>query len=364
MRRLDYPTVSRLLCRSMGTTLAELEDAFRPAKAADLPSILELRANHNKIEHREDDHAYLTWRYQFEPEGWRNQLWVFQWGGEIVGLVGVEREYLTYRRIKRDVFKLMDILLREDHMLTGLGVWINLRLRHFFENTYCIGSTRYSHSIVTKLNQSLPPWQTWRYPIRLQQFRGHTFGVRGLNALLRVRDFFKPRKIPKGYQLDISDSPDPAIDELYRSMTNLFLMPRRSLDKYGWRFGKHPTLKARYFRLRTGGQLVTQAAVTPAPNRRANVYDLLFRDRGDSAENTRNLSVLMASVINTLAAEGIDVVSAQVNDPVSAAGLSRAGFILRNEPGPIGYTFHDEELDAIVRQGVPFFLTPADADYD
>lgn len=364
MRKLDYPTVSRLLTRALGVGLSELEDSFRPATEVDLQGILDLRANHKKIGHRDDDRAYLTWRYDFQPQGWRNQLWVFQVDGEAVGTIGVEREYLSHRRIRRDVFKLMDILVREDYMLTGLGVWLTLRLRQFFENTYCIGSTKYSYSIVTKLNKYLPTLQTWRYPIRLQHFRGRTFGIRGLNALLRIRDLFKRRELPAGYTLAISDAPDPATDELYESMTELVLMPKRSLDKYGWRFGKHPYLEARFFKLKFRGQIVAQAAVTPAPGRRANVYDMLFRHDGDPGTGAQPLTILLPSVVNTLAKEGVDVVSTQVSDPTSAAALSKAGFIYRNEPNPVGYFFQDPELYGLMRQGVPFFLMPADADYD
>jgi hypothetical protein len=364
MKQLNYDTVSRLLARALGLTLEELEESLRPAREEDLDGIIALRGQHEKIGHRHDDHAYLTWRYQFKEKGWKRQIWIFVLRGEVVGTTGIERDYLRYKGVAGDVYKVMDILVREDLMMSGLGVWIALRLRKFFDNTFCIGSTKYSHSIVTKLNKPLPTWQSWRYPIRLQHFRGRRFGVKPLNLLLRIRDIFKPRGVPPGYQFSIRNAPDAATDELYESMTEYSLMPSRNLDKYAWRFGKHPYLNARYFKLKTGGRLMAQAAVTGAPHRRAVVYDMLVRHDGDKRNSSRTLSLLLPLVINTLAAEGIDVVSTRVNDSVSAAALSRAGFILRDDPGPIGYHFMQEELDTLLRQGVPFFLMPTDADYD
>jgi hypothetical protein len=365
MRKLDYATVSKLMAGFYGLSVGDLEARFRPAVVEDLDGVIKLRAEHTKIGKRKDDRAYLTWRYEFnEDKEWRNQLWVFEHQGEIIGTVGVERDFLTYRGETREVHKLMDILIHEDQMQSGLGVWITLRLQEFFRDTFCIGSTRYSHSIVTKLNNALPDLQTWRYPIRLQQVRGRRFPVLPLNALLKVRGLLRPNRVPPGYELVVSETADPRIRELHASMAEVCLIPSRNIDKWNWRFGTHPTLKTQFFGLIAHGQLVAHAAVTKNPARRADLYDLLFLHQESKRSSARTLSHLLALVINAMTVDGIDVISTRINDPISAEALSRAGFVYRDEPGPIGFRFEDESLRELMSQGLPLFLMPADADYD
>ena len=359
-RELDYPLVTKLLGRAFGVPGGELEASFAPATSNDLDELLSLRADHDRTEHRSGDRRYLEWRYDLSGETPGRAIWVFRRSGELVGTLGVEEDVFSHAGTDVTVHKLMDILAREDHMGSGLGVWMNLRLQTLFENTLCIGSTQYSHSIVTKLNTALPDWQTWRYPMRL----GYKHrSLARLDPLLRFKRAIFRSLVRNDVGLVRSDRALAGLSELRASMCARRIMPSRSAGKTAWRLDGCPDAPYEHFALATPGGDVTASIVVRRSGGRAELSDALVSEARGRRAATRTLSDLLTLVATELASEGIEVLGTRVNDPYTVAALRRTGFLRRPEPLAMGYRFGSEALTAWMDAGVPLFLMPVDSDF-
>jgi hypothetical protein len=235
---------------------------------------------------------------------------------------------------------------------------MNLRLQETFENTLCLGSTPYSHSIVTRLNDPLPDWATWRYAIRLKQ----RARVPGLDALLAIQRRVLRRLIHPDSRLSEHGQALSATAALRDTMAASRIMPSRDAARAEWRFGQQPDRTYAQFALTRRNVCVAHVTVSRL-GARAEISDALVLERGAPSDSIGSLSDLLTLVIDLLAKDGVAVIGTRVNDAWTAAALRRAGFIRRSEECALGCHFASPTLAEWISDGVPLFLMPADSDF-
>lgn len=181
---LPIEKTARLVARALGCTPDELADGLRPARADELPAVLELRRQVIGAGLNWDDEAYLRWRYQFGAPGeGLATCWVCTQGNRLLGMIGVEPVHLQAGDQACDAQVTMDIMVRPELDGVGLGVWVNQAICERLGCVLAVGSNPNSRGVIARTFEPLPDRRSYTHPLNFGHFMAKRLSQGWLAAL-------------------------------------------------------------------------------------------------------------------------------------------------------------------------------------
>lgn len=367
-----YPTLTRVVARSLGLAAAELEGALRPAGPQDFDDVLAFRRQHLHVPIRWPDGDYLRWRYRWTPggEGF-GDFWLLRRAGEPIAALGLESLACRFdSRTLRGV-RGMDLLVRPDCRDSGLGVWLNATLieRHPF--AIAMGANENSAGMVRRLFRPLRPRRTFTHPLDLGPFLARRWPrLRALapalgpaaNAGLAVRRRWLlggaagPLSFGAQAQLGDADIPVAAPSEgpAVHVVRDAAYLNRRLLQ--------NPRRPARVRVLpghgRVAGYMASATGIDPDGRAETHIVDW-------QCEGADALRRLLAQEVALAREAGHTCVRIVLQDPREEDVAQACGFVpARGDPGRLaGVQSRDAELAARLEQA-RWALTDASDDVD
>jgi hypothetical protein len=349
MRRIpSLDTTSKLVARILGIDKQQLHAAFRPATAADLPGVIELRRNELESQIWWDDAAYLKWRYRFgDDTRGRGDCWaMIDDAGIILGIVGTEETELEGPTGVCSGLFLMDILVRNDLRGTALGPWMNMALQARYDCTMAFGSNRNSRSIVNDQFTSQEVLRTYalylssnsllrrRMDIPLLTTLGASLG----NVWLEIwRLIHRPKGLSAIRIEHVAnlDNLGPAIDT-WRTPSNE-IGRKRSRDFLNWRVCENPRSRFEISIAWRDETIVAYLITQTIPQFEGTALYLIDWRNSELDQDTA-LQALIASAVLQAKRAQCTLVAASVLHKDSESMLRKMGFIARTNRMSFAYS--------------------------
>ena len=268
---LPIEKTARLVARALGCTAEELAAGLRPARADELPAVLELRRQVIGAELNWDDEAYLRWRYQFGPaqEGLAT-CWVCIQGERLLGMIGVEPVHLQAGDQACNAQVTMDIMVRPELDGAGLGVWINQAICERLGCVLAVGSNPNSRGVIARTFEALPDRRSYTHPLHFGHFMAKRLSRAWLATLasrLASGGMVLFRLVTlwlASPAIEVSQTaalgPDVA-DLLARAQRGGRVEVTRTVSRLNHRLVNNPRSPARVWLARKGGEVVGMMAV-------------------------------------------------------------------------------------------------------
>ncbi|WP_152987534.1 hypothetical protein [Aquabacterium parvum] len=339
---LPIEKTARLVARALGCTPGELAAGLRPARADELPSVLELRRLVIGADLHWDDDAYLRWRYQFGAEGQGlATCWVCTLGERLLGMIGVESLRLQAGEQVCDAHVTMDIMVRPELDGVGLGVWINQAICERLGCVLAVGSNPNSRGVIARTFEPLPDRRSHAHPLNFGHFMAKRLSLGWLAALaawaattgmvlFRVATLWLASSTVQVSQAEVLG---PEVESLLeRAKRSRRVEVFRSLKGLSHRLLRNPRSPAQVWLARRGGEVVGLMAVrrTQVGEQRhaLQIMDVVLdRHHEDVA-----LRALLAHVAARGFREGAEYLSVTLYAPELEARFSRLFF--RHQPHP------------------------------
>ena len=339
---LPIEKTARLVARSLGCTPDELAAGLRPARADELPAVLELRRQVIGAELNWDDETYLRWRYQFGPaqEGLAT-CWVCTHGERLLGMIGVEPVHLQAGDQACDAHVTMDIMVRPEFDGAGLGVWINQAICERLGCVLAVGSNPNSRGVIARTFEPLPDRRSYTHPLHFGHFMAKRLSRAWLAPLASrlassgmvlfrlVTLWLASPAIQVSQAAPIGSEVDSL---LTRSQRSDRVEVVRSVDRLNHRLLNNPRSPAKVWLARRGGEVVGMMAVRRTQiegHRHAlQIMDLVLDRRCEDAV----LRALLARVAAMGFRGGAEYLTVTLYDPELEARFSRLFF--RHQPHP------------------------------
>lgn len=339
---LPIDKTARLVARTLGCTPDELAAGLRPARADELPAVLELRRQVIGAGLTWDDEAYLRWRYQFGSLGEGLAVcWVCTQGERLLGMIGVEPVELQAGDQSRGAHVTMDIMVRPELDGSGLGVWINQAICERLGCVLAVGSNPNSRGVIARTFEPLPDRRSYTHPLNFGHFMAKRLSRGWLAALaswaattamvlFRLTTLWLASStvhVAQAHEL----GPDVA-SLLVRSQRARRVEVARSVKRLGQRLLHNPRSPAEVWLARQGGELVGLMAVrrTQVDGQRhaLQIMDVVL----DRHHEDVVLRALLARVAARGFREGAEYLTVTLYDPELEARFSRLFF--RHQPHP------------------------------
>lgn len=339
---LPIEKTARLVARALGCTPDELAAGLRPARADELPAVLELRRQVIGSGLNWDDEAYLRWRYQFGAEGeGLAACWVCTQGERLLGMIGVEPVRLQAGEQGCDAQVTMDIMVRPELDGVGLGVWVNQAICQRMGCVLAVGSNPNSRGVIARTFEPLPDRRSYTHPLNFGHFMAKRLSHGWLAALasrLASSGMVLFRLLTlwlASATVHVSHVPElgPEVASLLvRSQRGRRVEVARSVKGLSKRLLPNPRSPAEVWLARQGGEVVGLMAVrrTQVDGQRhaLQIMDVVLdRHHEDVA-----LRALLARVAARGFRDGAEYLNVTLYDPELEARFSRLFF--RHQPHP------------------------------
>ncbi|MGH9160596.1 MAG: GNAT family N-acetyltransferase [Vicinamibacteraceae bacterium] len=275
--------------QSLGVPYERLREAFRPATAADVPRILELRRRVSGGMWW-DDEAYVRWRY-FNPQlaTQPTPYWVFEKENEIIGGMGLEPVVLVVDGKAHEATRTLDIMVRPDYDGRGLGALMNLVIFEHYPVTLVTGSNARSHKLISRMFEQALELRVWKTLVRSHDFiqRQMTLGpLTGMAAaagdvLLALQRRLRRKRPPRALEVRELSEFDDEVTALCRALEGHgHISVRRSAAYLNWRFVSNPRCRYRIHGAFDSGRLVGYVVTRlnldrPNPRKEGDIADWL-----------------------------------------------------------------------------------------
>lgn len=339
---LPIEKTARLVARALGCTPDELAAGLRPARANELPAVLELRRQVIGAGLNWDDEAYLRWRYQFGGEGaGLATCWVCTLGERLLGMIGVEPVRLQAGDQACDAQVTMDIMVRPELDGAGLGVWINQAICLRLGCVLAVGSNPNSRGVIARTFEPLPDRRSYTHPLNFGHFMAKRLS-RGWLAALASRMASSGMVLFRLMTLWLASStiqvtqaaalgPDVA-SLLTRAQRGRRVEVARSVKRLQQRLLNNPRSPAEVWLARKDGEVVGMMAVrrTQVDGQRhaLQIMDVVL----DRHHEDVVLRALLARVAARGFRDGAEYLNVTLYDPELEARFSRLFF--RHQPHP------------------------------
>ncbi len=381
--QFDFDRISRLVARSLALTPPALAAAFRSAAAHDLEAIVEFRRTVLGAEVVWDDRRYLIWRYGLEGgRGCFARLFVLEVAGRVIACIGAEEFALSCARGRLAGACAIDIAVRPEHRLAGLGPWLTLALMRRYAVTLALSANEQSLGLVTKLYAPLPARTAYQIPIDLGAFLS-----RRLRGAVLTRAIAAPlgrllalllggivharnrALIRRSRRVGLELRPVARFRREWDAL--LLASPRadvthieRSAAYLNWRYLDNPRVAYRLIAAFRGEELAAYAVYrgsgAPSPGHGLDIADWWCAQSDPGA-----LRALIALIVAEAMQGGYDVVGAAALGAAADATLRHAGFLARNQPGAVaGFACSDPGLAPAIANAGAWYLTGLGDDLD
>jgi hypothetical protein len=358
--------------RTLGLTEPELEEAFRPAREADVPGILALRRAVSRDVWWNDE-AFIRWRYFARPTATGEaSYWVFVREGRALGACGVEPVTLVVDGTAMSAVRTLDIMVSPELDGRGLGAYMNLVLFRHFPIVLVTGSNDRSHALLTRMFQHVTDLQVWKSPVRARFSVGARRPAGPLGAAvclpidlcLAAGRALRRARLPSGGDLQPIERFDDSATELSRRCEVADrVVVRRDRDYLNWRFIENPRCRYRvtgvYGSGRLEGYVVTRLNLErPNPRRMGEIVDWLAAPDVSATV----MPGLMQAGVEALARDGAGIVTVAASTGAAAAF---PGFRFRpGERIPFFVRAADPDLHARLNREDRWFVTRGDLDVE
>lgn len=372
---LPIEKTARLVARALGCTPQDLAAGLRPARADDLPAVLELRKQVIGNGLNWDDEAYLRWRYQFgTPGAGLATCWVCTQGDRLLGMIGVEPVHLQAGEQACDAHVTMDIMVRPELDGIGLGVWVNQAICERLGCVLAVGSNPNSRGVIARTFEPLPDRRSYTHPLNFGHFMAKRLSQGWLAALASwaattAMVLFRLTTLwLASSTIHVAPAHELGAEVallLARSQRTRRVEVARSAKGLGQRLLRNPRSPAEVWLARRGGEVVGLMAVrrTQLDEQRhaLQIMDVVLdRHHEDVA-----LRALLARVAARGFREGAEYLNVTLYDPELEARFSRLFF--RHQPHPyetMAWSCPEGEFKEAVKARVAWSLMDIHTDRD
>jgi len=374
----SYEKLGPYVSQALGIPAENLDQAFAPAVAADLPGILALRQAVAGQGMWWDDEAFVRWRYlDLRTATDPTPYWIFKKDNEIIGACGLEPVVLVVDGEARPAMRMLDIMVRPDFDGLGLGAFMNMVLFKRFPTTTVTGSNQRSSTLISRMFHHTVDFRFWKAVIECGEIVEQRLKLGVLSPavaaigdlLLAVDRLIRRRR--RRHRLEIRELArfDDQVTELSRRLEIPGrIMVRRSAEYLNWRFVYNPRCRHRLLGGFVGDQFVGYIVTRfnrdrPNPRKEAEIVDWLALETID--DDVSPLPLLMSAGLDQLVREGAHLVSCAEFDEAVKPALRANGFRLRpDERMPFFVQAGPTEFHRRLASGQGWFLTRGDFDVE
>ncbi|MPY87954.1 MAG: hypothetical protein GEU99_08540 [Luteitalea sp.] len=364
--------------QGLGIPYERLLQAFRPATAADLPGILDLRRAVIGNGCWWDDEAFVRWRYfNAQIAADPTPYWVFEKGHEIIGGMGLEPVVLVVDGQAHNATRTLDIMVRPDFDGRGLGALMNMVIFKHYPITLVTGSNRRSHKLISRMFEQALEFRVWKMLVRSRDVVERHASLGPLTGpaaaagdiLLSLERTLRRKRLPPHLELRELSEFDAHVRTLSREPEGEGqIVVRRSPEYLNWRFAHNPRCKYRilggFVKGRLVGYVVTRLNLArPNPRREADIADWLAVPTIENGVSP--LPFLMRAAVDQLVQDGARLVRCMAFGASVAPLMDASGFRRRpDERLPFFVRASVGALHKRLASGEGWFLTSCDFDVE
>ncbi len=352
-RALTVERMAPIVGRALGMSAADVVEAFRPATAADLRAILDLRRAVAGDDLWWDDERYLRWRY-FDgvPADGHAPCWVFEHGGRLLGCVGLEPVTLVVDGTPHPAVRSLDIMVQPAVDGLGIGALINLLLFGRYPLILVTGTSQRSRSLIGRMFAEVAALGVSKLILRsrpvLEGRLRPRLAVQAAapiaDVLLRLRRLAARRAAARDVCVRRLAAFDEEVTALVaRGERAGRIVVKRTARYLNWRFVSNPrcahTIFGAFRDGRLAGFIVTRFnTARPNPRGEAEIVDWFVDCDAPPEEAGAVMGALLEAGVDDLERQRASIVRHLTSDEESQRQARDRGFVLRPSDCPSSST--------------------------
>lgn len=364
-----FDKISKVLATSLNLSADELHRSFNRACKADLPEVCNLmhQGFGDAGNLRED---VIAWRYfNYSKQG--SDVFVLRYKGELIGAVGVEPLSVKVGDHICEGIRAGDIVVRPDHLKSGIGAWMNMYLQNEFSITMAMGSNKNSNTMVRRLFKAM----NCRHHLKILFSTKSYFEAKGLPSLiaktlstvsilpLKVIRLFTAKPLEKQYTIAVvgntANLAEFFNDPDYKVRSQSIVL--RSADYCHWRYDLNPMSVFHTVEMRQSQRLIGYAIVKQAHSATGGDWQLMDWDLLASFRSEELYQELFSAVVDWVAETSAESLSVMSSDQMSIDSLMHSGFSHRAVEDGF-FLWANATVDAAVMNEKQWFLSFCDTD--
>ncbi|MEM7707630.1 MAG: hypothetical protein AAF358_18910 [Pseudomonadota bacterium] len=335
------PAFTRVLARSLGVSIDDLDAAFGPCQKKEIAEVSALRTEVFGADISPGDEDYLYWRY-FSKDADKSTLLCLRHEGEIIAALGTEPCSVRVGEHIAEGVKCADAIVKPRFDGGGIGAWMNMVQMDRHDVVICIGGNTNSLSMLKKLFTGLPIRQDYKLPLGPMHLLLKKHSVAAplwplapfADWLFRSWQAFRLRSASDDPRVSRYGQIDELVSKMPPAARNR--LGKKALVRSGpyleWRYSPSSGRSYRFFGVETRGVLdayvVAKVAGTGNASKRGLIMDW---DYSNDDQGQSTFAAILRVVIQEMVRTPVHMVQTTVNDPRSAHVLRSLGFLRRGE---------------------------------
>jgi hypothetical protein len=166
---IQFQRFSKVLAKSLKIDEDVLLASFCLSDREDISQVSDLRRRVFGKIIKEDDEAYLQWRY-FSRKNFPSTLWVLRYQGKVIAALGTEPVDFYCDGQTRPAIRSMDAIVEPEYDNRGIGAWMTMAIQSRNDCVLVTGGNENSTSMLKKLFTSLPVRQNYKIILHSADF--------------------------------------------------------------------------------------------------------------------------------------------------------------------------------------------------